>query len=255
MADMWSWVAVVAGVVVFAAGEAASQPRAAECQALCKPYAGLCRSNGGVYKLCWENLLQSCRLSSSGFPPQPTCTFPCASDADCGFGRHCVVHQCIVSPPTLRLTPRTMCKALCAGNVFRLCDSRTAHLGSRRACKRRSMGWCMDSGPDYHCNSGCGTAYEATGDLCFFNNAVAGTCSGGTCFQLIACESDADCTWTIANGTCVSGQCVPPPPPPPGPSGGRRGYCTTFENNPCTPCDTNADCGDFDACLTGTTCG
>jgi hypothetical protein len=255
---LWGVVAVVA--IVLGSGSAAhAQPRADACQTLCRPYVGLCRNNGAVYRLCWQNLLQSCRLSSSGFPPQPTCTFPCGSDSDCGFGRKCVVQQCIIPPPSLRLTPRTMCKAMCARAVFPLCNSRTTHLGSRRACKSRAMHWCMQSAPDYHCNSGCGTAYEATGDTCFFNDHVEGTCSDGTCYQLIACQSDADCEWTTATGTCVGGQCVPPPPPPPpgppGPPSGHRGYCTTFENPPCTPCDTQADCGGFDACLSGATCG
>ena len=253
---MTGWRGLVVGTVAVLASAAAAQPRGDACQTLCRPYIGLCRSNGAVYKLCWQNLLQTCHLTSVGFPPEPTCTFPCGTDDDCGFGRRCVVQQCIIPPPTLRLTPRTMCRALCARDVFELCDSRTTHLGSRRACRHRAMGWCMESGPDYHCNSGCGTSSGATGDACVFNNAVQGTCSGGTCYQRIACQFDAECRWTSATGTCVNGECVPPPPPPPPPppSGGSHGYCTTFENAPCTPCNSNADCGGFDACLTGVTC-
>ena len=234
-----------------------AQPRADECQELCRPYAGLCRGGGKLYRLCWENLWQSCRLSSTGFPPEPTCTFPCGSDEDCGFGRRCVVQQCIVPPPGLRLTPKKICRVLCSESVFPLCEARTAHLGPPLACRRRAMRWCRDSEPDYECSSGCGTALEATGDPCVFNGDVDGTCSGGTCYERIACDSDVQCSWANGDtGTCVGGQCVPPaPPPPPPPGGGSYGFCTTFENPPCTPCDTQADCGGFDACISGSTCG
>lgn len=236
---------------------AGAQPNAAECEDACRPWAGLCRSNGKLYRLCWENLLQSCRLSSTGFPPEPTCAFPCGGDEDCGFGRRCVAQQCIIPPPGLRLTARKVCRVLCSGSVFPLCESRAAHLGSPFACRRRALRWCRESGPEFECNSGCNTGIDATGDPCVFNDRTEGTCSGGTCYERIACASDADCRWGNGDvGTCVGGGCVPPaPPPPPPPPGGTRGFCTTFENPPCTPCDTQADCGGFDACISGSTCG
>ena len=166
-------------------------------------------ANGKLYRLCWENLLQSCRLSSTGFPPEPTCTFPCGSDADCGFGRRCVVQQCI-PPPALRLTPRRVCRVLCSESVFPLCEARRRISARRPRAGGERVRWCRDSAPDYECNSGCGTALEATGDPCVFNRDVAGTCSGGTCYERIACDSDAQCSWTNGEtGTCVAGQCVP----------------------------------------------
>jgi len=75
-----------------------------ECRQLCQVYRPLCTATDGrgrqrLYRLCWQNLLMSCRLSATQtFPPAPTCTFPCGSDADCTFGRTCVAQQCIIPP-------------------------------------------------------------------------------------------------------------------------------------------------------------
>ena len=88
---------------VLANGAVATTEPFKQCKRLCGPWRNLCRSRGRVYKLCWQNLLQSCATTTTdSLPSTPTCTFPCGSDSDCSFGRKCVGLQCIIPPPGFR---------------------------------------------------------------------------------------------------------------------------------------------------------
>lgn len=179
------------------------------------------RDRRRLYKLCWKNLLQSCRISSTQtFPPTPTCTFPCGTDADCSFGRHCVQFQCIIPPVFSRGGGEDPGSAQCRDPGYPVaCDSGGC-CPAGNTCNTVDPSICCPAGFPVQCVQNC----CPEGATCRSDHRC---CTPGYPVECpnVCCADGSSCG---PNDTCIPG------------GGGTDCSCRCEDNTVCT---SHADCG------------